>query len=490
MSLLRLLQRLRNGRSGQRRGTPLAVEAALRAKRARAHLDEKKRDQKKRDQKRDRKRDQGGRRAMPSLPLDRFEDGDGDELDRLFAVDRSIPAGPLDRPAARPATPTEATSTANATSTATSTATSSATSNSNSTSAKRRAPAPMDELPIERPRNGPRTSGPARAAAPRRATPRAVVPPARPLPRFVLSVGTTLALGLGFAAGRLLFEHVWLPRVPLARVAVAGTSVRTPDSIAQALLDNAGAPLDRIDAAHVAALVTADPWIESVESFRLPTGTLLVRVVERQAIARYQPEPEVEPVLLDPAGRPFAGNVGLGGALPLVEGPVDGDQTLSSETLEILEELRRHEDFARDPMALTLHLPGSVAIARGLEPRRRSVGLAGGEDRAGGNGWDTAPSFSEGGMLLGESGEDGASTASDASDGSVAVNDSLAGETGYVLEIGREGPRALLGQSFLKRRIARLAALLGQRDALVAGARVIDLRFADRAVLRTEPTSG
>jgi hypothetical protein len=62
-----------------------------------------------------------------------------------------------------------------------------------------------------------------------------------------------------------------------------------------------------------------------------------------------------------------------------------------------------------------------------------------------------------------------------------------------VLEIGRAGTRVLLGESFLKRRIARLAALLEQRDALLAGANVIDLRYADRAVLRTEhsePTSG
>ena len=63
-----------------------------------------------------------------------------------------------------------------------------------------------------------------------------------------------------------------------------------------------------------------------------------------------------------------------------------------------------------------------------------------------------------------------------------------------MLEIGRGGPRVLLGQSFLKRRIARLASLLDQRDALLAGASVIDLRYADRAVLRTDhltkPTSG
>lgn len=474
MSLLRLLQRLRNGRSGERRGAPPAVEAALRAKRARAYLD-----QKKKDQNRARKRSQGGRRAMPSLPLDLFEDGDGtgDELDRLFAVDRSIPAGPLplDRSEAQ----------AEARSEARSDMRSEAGPEALPEARRAKREAPAAQLSIDPPRSALRTPNAARPAAPRRATPRAVVPPARPLPRFVLPIGTALALGLGLAASRPLFEHVWLPRVPLARVAVVGTSVRTPDSIAQALLDSAGAPLDRIDPEYVVARVTEDPWIESAESFRLPDGTLLVRVVERRAIARYQTEPEAAVALLDPAGRPFMGTVDLGGALPLVEGPVDGDQALSSATLEILEELRRHEDFARDPMALTLHLPGSVAIARGLAPRRRSEAGLGGLDAGDATGWDAATPFSQADSLLAETGDADAASA-DAS----GAGDTLAGESGYVLEIGREGPRALLGQSFLKRRIARLAALLAQRDALVAGARVIDLRFADRAVLRTEPTSG
>jgi cell division septal protein FtsQ len=286
----------------------------------------------------------------------------------------------------------------------------------------------------------------ARSTAPRKAAARSAVPTARPLPRFVVPISTILALGLGSALARPLFERVWLPRVPLERVAVIGTSVRDPRSIAQALRSNLGNPIDRIDPKLVAALVLADPWIESAESFRLPTGTLLVRVVERRAVARYQREPLGEVALLDPTGRPFLGAIEAGGALPLVEGPLlegptDGDSTLPATVLEILEELRRHEGLAADPTALTLYLPGSTASA-------------------------------------------------DPASGGAAGFDSLAGESGYVLELGREGPRALLGQSFLKRRIARLATLLMQRDVLLAGARVIDLRYAGRAVLRNEPTSG
>ena len=118
---------------------------------------------------------------------------------------------------------------------------------------------------------------------------------------------------------------------------------------------------------------------------------------------------------------------------------------LSPSTLEILAELRKHAGLAGESSTLTLHLPTPLG---------------------------DASSHSQG-----------------HSEGH-AENDALAGETGFVLEIGEQGPRALLGQTYLKRRVARLASLLDQRDQIVAGARVIDLRYADRAVLRTEPTSG
>jgi POTRA domain, FtsQ-type len=284
-----------------------------------------------------------------------------------------------------------------------------------------------------------------RTASPRSTAPRTALP-TRPLPRLVVPACSLLATLLGFAAARPLFEGLWLPRAPLERVAVLGTAVRKPESIARALLESAGAPLSRIQPDRVEALVTADPWFESTDSFRLPDGTLLIRVVERRAIARHQSAPENEIALVDPEGRRFMGAIAAAGPLPLVAGFMDGagdsDAPLSPTALEILAELARHEGLARNLSALTLHLPV------------RSAGKRGADDDS----------------------------------------DPLGGDVGFVLEIGREGPRVLLGQSFLKRRIARLASLLDQRDALLAGASVIDLRYADRAVLRTEllsePTSG
>ena len=50
--------------------------------------------------------------------------------------------------------------------------------------------------------------------------------------------------------------------------------------------------------------------------------------------------------------------------------------------------------------------------------------------------------------------------------------------------------RAVLGRRLLAQRIARLAALLDSDESTLEGARWIDLRYADRAVLRTEPVSG
>jgi cell division septal protein FtsQ len=227
---------------------------------------------------------------------------------------------------------------------------------------------------------------------------------------------------------------------------VLGTVVRNPESIARALLESAGAPLSTLQPEAVQTLVMADPWIESAESFRLPDGTLLVRIVERRAVARYQAMPEDAIALVDPAGQRFMGALAAGGALPLVAGPIDVDASRLETALEILAELARHQRLAQDPSALTLHLPRSRATA---------------------------------GAVPGTGARD-----------TTAGDDALAGDSGFVLELGREGPRVLLGQSFLKRRIARLASLLDQRDALLAGASVIDLRYADRAVLRTEPTSG
>ena len=62
--------------------------------------------------------------------------------------------------------------------------------------------------------------------------------------------------------------------------------------------------------------------------------------------------------------------------------------------------------------------------------------------------------------------------------------------SGFVLQLGEEGPRALLGRRLLSQRVARLASLLDHGEETVATARLIDLRYADRAVLLTVPASG
>lgn len=423
MDLFRLFRR---GRRAERRGQPPVVEAALRAKRARDHLARKRR-----------RGERSGERAAAPVELER-EALHLDPIDLLGPLAADRPA----EPDAAPARPHPA-----------------AVSGSRRPSATARA--------------GSARVAAARAGAARAATSprtrrssvstRAVIPAAPPMPRFVVPAATLLALGAGYAASGPLFVRVWLPRVPLARVAVAGTSVRQPVDVARALWPSAGAPLDRVDADYVRARVGEDPWIESAESFRLPTGTLVVRVRERRAIARYRSGPDGEVTLLDPAGRPFAGEVAAAGRLPLVEGPIDGEAALSATGLEILEELARHAALAGDPTRLTLHLPGSAGLAAPI--RLNAVDVEA-----------TVPMA-------------GVARSEDVTDPGVVL-ESLEGESGYVLAIGETGPRALLGQSFLKRRIARLALLLDERDALLASARVIDLRFADRAVLRTGPTSG
>jgi hypothetical protein len=92
----------------------------------------------------------------------------------------------------------------------------------------------------------------------------------------------------------------------------------------------------------------------------------------------------------------------------------------------MLAAMRRHEAFRRDPAAVRLHLPEREATT---------------------------------------------------ADGRPVADD------GYVLELGTEGPRALLGRRLLAQRVARLATLLDEETQAVRDAGWIDLRYADRAVL-------
>ena len=233
----------------------------------------------------------------------------------------------------------------------------------------------------------------------------------------------------GFALAVPLGEIFLLRRTPLERLTVLGAASLSPMAIAARAGIDAGLPLDRVDPARVREALVADPWIDSARALRLPTGTLVLAVEERRALARWQADAAGEIELIDLQGRRFAGAVAPGGPLPLVRGAFDEDDRLSTSARGILDALARHPRLARDPMQVTLYLPERGADASG-----------------------------EG--------------------------------SGFALQIGDEGPRALLGRRALAQRVARLAALLESEAADVRRARWIDLRYADRAVLRTEPAPG
>ncbi|MAG32976.1 MAG: hypothetical protein CL908_19030 [Deltaproteobacteria bacterium] len=242
-----------------------------------------------------------------------------------------------------------------------------------------------------------------------------------------------LAVVFGIASATSFSERLLLGRTPLERVAVQGALALSPESIAREAGVLAGGALGRIDPDRVSRAVAAEPWIESARTLRLPTGTLVISVVERRAIARFRQDDSSDTLLVDDRGQRFAGAIEPGGPLPLVQGPEVGGKALSEQAREILGALRRHALFGADPSALTLILPGEQPAPHSTPPDPNS---------------------------------------------------------GFVLQIGEEGPRALLGRRLLSQRVARLAALLDEEAATVEGTHWIDLRYADRAVLRTEPASG
>ncbi len=241
-----------------------------------------------------------------------------------------------------------------------------------------------------------------------------------------------LALGFGLVSARPVAERVLLRKTPLLEVSVQGADALGARQISRALDLRPGLPLARIEPTELRRRLEADPWIESARVLRLPTGTLVVGLVERDAIARWRTGSEGGLELVDPSGVRFAGSPEPAGALPLVRG-ARADGVLPGEALEILDQLERHASLARDPAAVTLHLPGPEA---------------------------STP------------------------EGPAGVR------SGYVLQVGEQGPRALLGRRLLVERVARLASLLEEQEPTLRDARWIDLRYADRAVLRTEPASG
>lgn len=242
-----------------------------------------------------------------------------------------------------------------------------------------------------------------------------------------------VALVLGITLAPPLCEFLLLRGTPLETVAVQGATALSPHAVAASAGALAGRSLDSIDPESVGLSIASEPWIESARALRLPNGTLVVSIVERKAVARWHLDDASAVDLVDARGTRFPGALAPGGPLPLVRGEADVTGELPDAALEILRELKRYAVLTGNPSALTLHLPGLLLT------------------------------------------DEGALRAS---------------ESGYVLELGDAGPRALLGRRLFPQRVARLAALLDEEGAMVESTQLIDLRYADRAVLRTEPASG
>lgn len=266
--------------------------------------------------------------------------------------------------------------------------------------------------------------------------------------RIAAPVGFATALLMGLVLARPVAELLWLGHEPVERVAVQGARALSPATIAAAAGAWAGRPLAEVDPQAVAAALEADPWIESARVLRWPGGTLLARVRERRAIARWRVGDHTE--LADPRGGRFAGAVAPVATLPLVEGETPDGAALPGDAIEILEAIARHETFGSQGGDVRLHLPALGVDAEGAT--REGV-------------------------------------ISEAGDATADPTDALAAG-GYVIQLGDEGPRALLGRRRFAQRVARLATLLEEEADAAMNARWIDLRYADRAVLRAESTPG
>jgi cell division protein FtsQ len=242
-----------------------------------------------------------------------------------------------------------------------------------------------------------------------------------------------LALALGGLLSGPVSEFFLMRPASLEQVAIQGARTLSPLEIASQAGLEAGRSLASIDPEAVREAVEAEPWVESARALRLPSGTLVISIVEREAIARWRSDERSRVELIDQHGERFAGRLQPGHALPLVRGLDEAHADLPTEAVDLLGEIGRYPSLAADPAAITLHLPGLATAA----------------------------------------------------DGGIRGNDA-----GYVLQIGESGPRVLLGRRLLSQRVARLAALLESEEPTISSAGWIDLRYADRAVLRTEPVSG
>lgn len=254
----------------------------------------------------------------------------------------------------------------------------------------------------------------------------------RPGVRLALLGVFAVALGIGAATSepvvQLLERTYQQAPVRLGTIAVQGNRHLSAAEVALASGLARQAPVAGIDRSQVVASLEMHPWILRAEALYLPAGRLLVSIEERVPfMAIGSPEGEAGTLvwhLVDRDGVAFA--IATPDDLP-------GLPRLRSDRAPILGE--------RDP-----RLVEAIAVT----DRFPTLALV-----------DESPATPQALELP--------------SDGS---------EAGWVLHFESPQRRVLLGRDSLEKRLERLALLLAADLEATRAAEVIDLRFADRAILR------
>ena len=111
-----------------------------------------------------------------------------------------------------------------------------------------------------------------------------------------------LVLALSFAGGACV-GGAWLADATLETVSVRGARHLSAQAIAATSGVAPGAALAALDRDSVAARLTENAWIDQARVLALPSGRLLLAVVERQPVAVLAGE---QPWAVDATGSPFA----------------------------------------------------------------------------------------------------------------------------------------------------------------------------------------
>ena len=189
----------------------------------------------------------------------------------------------------------------------------------------------------------------------------------RGLPTVAFVLAGSFAVGLGGGGPVAEAAAAWLsgsaPRVEV--IAVRGARQLSATDISAATGVPRGIDLRGVDASAVAVQLAQHPWIASARAVELPTGRLLVEVVERQAVATVSARDSKQAFAVDANGSAFA---------PLLD-----DATL--ELPRLVQKAAVVIGEASPDLAAAVELAGQLA-ARGL-PRLLEIEVSGPEDPAG-----------------------------------------------------------------------------------------------------------